>query len=82
MVYVATAHRLDQPLVVRARMPRERQQLTHDLRVGLAGEAIRGDRSGRPRFVHERALDRPPAGAVCPQQRAINVEQDKFHTTR
>src|SRR5207253_7544161 len=65
--------------VRRSRMPRERQEITHDLRIGLPVEAVGLDGPGGTGLVDERALDRPAPGAVGPQERPIDVEQNELH---
>ena len=60
-------------------MPREREQLSHDLGVRLPVEPIALDRPRRPDLVQQGAMNRAPAGAVRPQQRAVDVEEDELH---
>src|SRR2546422_1958021 len=60
-------------------MPRERQEITHDLRIGLPIEAVALDGPRSTGLVEERALDRPAPGAVGPQERPIDVEQNELH---
>ena len=47
-------------------MPRERQEILHDLRVGLPVEAVGVDGSRGTGLVHQGTLDRPAAGTVAP----------------
>src|SRR2546425_10557630 len=75
----AAADRLNACFVLRVAVTRERQQLAHDLRVGLAVEAVGRDRPRRARLSQQRAMDRSPARAVGPQQSAVNVEEDELH---
>src|SRR2546427_12831630 len=79
MIHVASADRPDHARVLRARMPRERQEVPHDLWVGLPVEAVGVDGSRGTGLVHQGTLDRPAAGAVGPEERAIDVEQDELH---
>jgi len=42
-------------------MARQLQQLAHDLRIGLAIEAVPVDRPGSPHFIEQGAVDGAPA---------------------
>src|SRR5207249_5601928 len=68
--------------VVRVRVSRERQEIPHDLRIGLPIEPVGLDGPRRTGFVEECALNGAAAGAVGPQERAIDVEQDELHETK
>jgi hypothetical protein len=50
------------------------QQLTHDLRIGLSVEAVLA-RSGLAEVLLQRLKHGAAAGAVGPQDRAVDVEQ-------
>ncbi len=76
---VAAAHRFNALLVRGPRVAGQRQQLAHDLRIGLPVEAVGLDGPGGTGLVDERALDRPAPGAVGPQERPIDVEQNELH---
>src|SRR3989449_10933273 len=79
MLDVSSADRLDHGGIPGSRMPRERQEITYDLRIGLPIEAVALDGPRGTGLVEERALDRPAPGAVGPQERPIDVEQNELH---
>src|SRR5207237_8908419 len=79
VIHIAATDRLDHARVVRVRVSGERQEIPHDLRIGLPVEPVGLDGPRRTGFVEECALNGAAAGAVGPQERAIDVEQDELH---
>jgi len=79
MLDVAEADGGDQRVVACVRMAREREELPHDLGVGLPIEAVGRDRSGRTRLVAQRAMNGASSGAIGPEERTVDVEQDELH---
>ena len=57
------------------------QQLAHDLRVGFPVEAIGIDGAGGAHFLEQGSLNGSASGAVGPEQRSVDVEQDQTHGT-
>src|SRR2546430_17617124 len=80
--HIAATHGVDATRILRRRMTREREQVAHDLRISLAVEAVALDRARGARLVEQRALNRPPACAVGPQQAAVDVEEDELHAEK
>src|ERR1051325_9005949 len=76
---VAFAHRGDPFLRLTLRVARQRQQLAHDLRIGLPVEAVAIDGSRRAHFVEQGAMNGSASRAVGPKQRAVDVEEDQPH---
>ena len=56
----------------------ERHEIAHDLRVGLSVVAVLRRAGGADR-LGERRGHRPAAGAVAPEERAVDVEEDEPH---
>jgi monofunctional biosynthetic peptidoglycan transglycosylase len=54
-----------------------RKQLARYLRIGLAVECMRGDRTGHPVHFQHRPVERAPGSAVRRQQRAVYIEQNQ-----
>src|SRR6266480_7093999 len=77
--HIAATHGVDATRILGRRVAREREQVAHDLRIGLAVEAVALDRARGARLVEQRALNRPPARAVGPEQGAVDVEEDELH---
>src|SRR6184192_2823117 len=61
---IAATHGVDATRILGRRVAREREQVAHDLRIGLAVEAVALDRARGARLVEQRALNRPPARAA------------------
>ena len=77
--HIAATDGVDATRILGRRVAREREQVAHDLRIGLAVEAVALDRPRGARLVEQRALNRPPARAVGPEQGAVDVEEDELH---
>ena len=78
-VHVTAAHCGNTIVGLRLRVPGQREQLAHDLRIGLAIEAIAFDRPRRAHLVKQRAMDGASPCAVGPQEGAVDVEEDEPH---
>ena len=71
---VAAADRRHAIVRARVRMARQLQQLAHDLRIGLAIEAVPVDRPRRPHFIEQGAVNRPSSRPCGPEEGSVDVE--------
>jgi len=73
---IAPAHRGDSVVRAELRVSCQFQELAHDLRIGLAIEAVAVDWAGGPHLVQQRLMNGAPSCTVCPQEGSVDVEKD------
>jgi hypothetical protein len=52
------------------------QELTDDLRIGLAIEAVAVDWAGGPHLVEQRTMNGAPSRTIRPEESSVDVEED------